>query len=388
MDDEVMAPIRQLLAWDRFAEAKELIEVALQKHPEQPLLHAHLAALHKEFGEVDRSRSELIDAADRALRAKDLEAQAFAELWLGYLNNRQGRPQDAVQHFEAAAKIQPPSAELCAVLCQAYVKLRQWDKARAWGVLSLQMRASEANCPAKAKVARNRPRRFNPAARERNVISFSLFGKDPYYQECAVTVARSAKGFFPEFRCWFYCSDDIPGNVRDSLTRSGAKVMMVGTPHQVSQHPFSALFWRFLPFDEAEVDIVLVRDVDSPFTLRERLAIDYWLGTDAPFLTMRDHLNHTEPLMAGMWGGFTELLPPLAQVMFRYRPPGRSKYVDQMFLRRFVWPRICEATLAIDSVYSFGETVDFPAEANRPGSLTVGSGWRRDQILANRDGVP
>jgi hypothetical protein len=85
--------------------------------------------------------------------------------------------------------------------------------------------------------------------------------------------------------------------------------------------------------------------------------------------------------MAGMWGGFTGLLPPLGPAAARFLPPDRSRYVDQQFLRRFVLPRIRDATLAVDSVYALGESVDFPPGCPAAGSIRAGSGWSRKQIL-------
>jgi hypothetical protein len=381
MDANELTPIRQLLAADRFKEAREAIAAALLRHRDQPLLLAYQAALRMEFGEFDAAQDGLIDAAARAGQASDGEAQAFAEMWLGYLANRRKRPDEAVTHFEISAAIRDPSADLCAALCQTYVDLKQPDKAKAWGARSLAMRAAEATCPEAERVKRQRPRPFSPARRQHNVIAFSLFGGDPFYRECAVTIARSARGIFPEFTCRFYCSTEIPQNVNEALSRAGARVLVGGTRPDVARHPFSGAFWRFLPFDDPDVDMVLVRDVDSPFTFRERLAIDYWLASDAPFLTMRDSAQHTEPLMAGMWGGFTGLLPPLSPVMWKYIPSGSSKFVDQRFLRLFIWPRIREATLAIDSVYKLGRSVEYPADSRRPGALSVGAGWRRDEIV-------
>jgi hypothetical protein len=52
-----------------------------------------------------------------------------------------------------------------------------------------------------------------------------------------------------------------------------------------------------------------VRDVDSPILPRERAGIDLWLASDAPFYCLRDNPIHAEPMLAGMWGGFTGLLP-------------------------------------------------------------------------------
>src|SRR5207302_11089623 len=96
---------------------------------------------------------------------------------------------------------------------------------------------------------------------------------------------------------------------------------------------WSGLFWRFYAFDDPEVNVVMVRDIDSPFTLRERLAVEEWLASEFPFHVIRDHYNHSEPMMAGLWGGWTRLLPPMRALVERHLPQARDRYSDQEFLR-------------------------------------------------------
>jgi len=372
MDTQTRTRITNELAAGQFAEARQMIDAHLAAHPDDILGCAYRGVTRLQLGEISPARDELLLASERAEAAGDIATAAFAELWLGYLHNRRKDGENAVRHFERSANLNPPSADLCAALCQTYAKMDRTAPARDWGAKALAMRATEGDCPPGERVPRQRPRAFDPAARRRNILAFSLFGTDPYYRECAVTIARSAAGIFPEFTCRFYCAPEVPDTVRSALAGPGNQVMVVSANQPGRQHPFAGLLWRFLAFDDPDVDVVLVRDVDSPFTLRERAATDLWLVSDAPFLTIRDSLNHTEPLMAGMWGGFTGLLPPIGPVATRFLPPDRSRYVDQRFLRRFVWPRIRDATLAVDSFYSLGNSVEFPSGC--PGS-PVGSGW-------------
>jgi hypothetical protein len=381
MDPQTRRAITIELAAGRFADAKAMIDVHLAAHPDDLVAQVYRGTMRLELGETEAARDELARTGERAEAAGDAEAAAFAQLWLGYLHNRREERERAVEHFERSAALAPPSTDLCAALCQTYARLGRDGPARDWGAKSLALRAAEGDCAPSERVARARPRAFDPTARRRNVLAFSLFGADPYYRECAVTIARSARGIFPEFTCRFYCAPEIPDPVRGAIAAAGAQVMVVTARDPGPQHPFAGLMWRFLAFDDPQADLVLVRDVDSPFTLRERAAIDLWLSGEAPFVTIRDHVNHTEPLMAGMWGGFTGLLPPLGPGAARFLPPDRSRYVDQQFLRRFVWPRIRDATLAVDSVYALGESVDFPPGCPAAGSIRAGSGWSRKQIL-------
>ena len=92
------------------------------------------------------------------------------------------------------------------------------------------------------------------------------------------------------------------------------------------------MFWRFLAFDDQNVDFVMVRDVDSPFTVRERLAVEEWLASGFPFHVIRDHRYHMEPMMGGLWGGRTGVLPPLTPMIGSFLSTYRAKYTDQHFL--------------------------------------------------------
>jgi hypothetical protein len=228
------------------------------------------------------------------------------------------------------------------------------------------------------QVPRRRPVAFNSKSRARNIISYSLFGDDLYYRECAITNARQARFAFPEFTARFYCSAGVPEPALQALAATGAQIKI---SEDRSGAFFGALMWRFLALDDPDVDVVLVRDVDSPLLSRERAAIDLWLQDDAPFHVLRDNILHTAPIMAGLWGGFTGLLPKLGPKIVKYLQVDTTRYCDQSFLSKFVWPQIRDATLAIDSVYSLGKSVDFPAAFPKHGRDHVGVSWSRQQIL-------
>jgi hypothetical protein len=139
---------------------------------------------------------------------------------------------------------------------------------------------------------------------------------------------------------------------------------------------WSGLFWRFLAFDDPNVSVVMIRDVDSPFTVRERLVVDDWLTSRFPFHVIRDHYNHTEPMMAGLWGGWTGLLPPLGQLVKEFQGKVKDRYADQEFLRLNVWPRIRTATLAHDRFSKLGETRPPPPHPTEA-YTHIGMAWPR-----------
>ncbi len=130
----------------------------------------------------------------------------------------------------------------------------------------------------------------------------------------------------------------------------------------------------------------MIRDVDSPFSLRERLAVDEWLASAFPFHAIRDHLYHCEPLMAGLWGGFTGLLPSMRSLTEKFGSQ-ESRYVDQKFLRLEIWPRIREAALVHDRYFKLGETRP-PPHHSTEACTHIGMSWPRGghkkEVLVSR----
>ena len=52
----------------------------------------------------------------------------------------------------------------------------------------------------------------------------------------------------------------------------------------------------------------IVRDSDARLLPRERAAVDEWIASEKPFHAMRDYPAHTDPIMAGCWGGNNALI--------------------------------------------------------------------------------
>jgi len=191
--------------------------------------------------------------------------------------------------------------------------------------------------------------------------------------------ASTAFALFPEWRCRFYCDRNVPQSVRNVLLRVHSQLFV---SDGVSEN-WSGLIWRFEAYDDPDVNVVMVRDVDSPFTLRERLAVDEWLASDFPFHVIRDHLYHCEPMMAGLWGGFTKVLAPISSLLASYRHPADDRYADQKFLRHEIWPRIRNATLVHDRFFKLGETRNPPSHPTEA-TTHIGMSWPRERKLSSR----
>jgi hypothetical protein len=127
----------------------------------------------------------------------------------------------------------------------------------------------------------------------------------------------------------------------------------------VSKFEFQPAFWRFLPACEADVEILLVRDTDSPITPREVAAVDQWLASGADVHIMRDHPKHEYPMLAGMWGCRTAGFRNMDELIARWK---RFDYYgcDQKFLGTVIYPRIH------NHAWINGECIKFPGETIHP----------------------
>jgi hypothetical protein len=94
----------------------------------------------------------------------------------------------------------------------------------------------------------------------------------------------------------------------------------------------------------------MIRDCDSVLNIRERKAVEEWLGSGKRFHLLRDNAAHTDLILAGLWGGVARLLPPVPQLVqgFSYNPVTESRTADQHFLGRVVWPLIKDHCLIHD----------------------------------------
>jgi hypothetical protein len=247
-------------------------------------------------------------------------------------------------------------------LCAACHKLGDDRAARRWGEKAIEE---------KSRVASDGGSKFQlsePRSEGRNIISFSLWGSHPRYLRGALHNAVRAGFVYPGFKCRFYVDRSVPQDLLDALQGAGAELAMdEGEPS--NRHRLTR---RFLVAGDPEVGRYLVRDCDSLVNAREAAAVSAWTDSGQPFHVMRDWWTHTDPILAGMWGGIGGALPPIAPMIEAYR----SKEIetpnwDQWFLRDRIWPSIREATLAHDRLFVTEGSAPFPGIVPA-GNLHVG----------------
>jgi len=128
------------------------------------------------------------------------------------------------------------------------------------------------------------------------------------YTVGALKNAELAKSVYPNFVCRFYVDSTVPECVVKALSDSGAEIII--KPDNVD---CSGMRWRFEPLFDPSVSVAIVRDADARLTKREAEAVREWLASGKTYHVMRDHPNHVQHIMAGMWGALCNRIPEFEQ---------------------------------------------------------------------------
>jgi hypothetical protein len=205
------------------------------------------------------------------------------------------------------------------------------------------------------------------------IISFSLWGDNPRYTVGAIRNARLAPGVYSGWKCRFYCASSVPRETVAQL-ESMAHVEVV---QREEGGDWTALFWRFDAASDPDVSVMLSRDADSRLNTRERWAVEEWLASDRDFHVMRDHPEHTAPILGGMWGVRNGLLSNMRELIQSY-PKENVWQIDQRFLAEVITPVVKDRWLEHDEYYA-----KKPFPARRDGRSFVGEPFdARDRSLA------
>ncbi|XP_057295755.1 uncharacterized protein LOC130624199 [Hydractinia symbiolongicarpus] len=131
--------------------------------------------------------------------------------------------------------------------------------------------------------------------------------------------------------------------------------------------------WRFFPLADDTVDIVCVRDLDSPILKREEDAVREWLTSGHIMHVMRDHVQHGTVILGGMWGFLNAMNRGLGRKIVdrvlhnaakRTGSAEAAKSSDQTVLARHVWPLVKLDTLQHDAYLckNYEGSVPFPTK--------------------------
>lgn len=299
---------------------------------------------------------------------------------LGIVLTRSGRHDEAIGIFLEARGLAPEDANILDGLANAYGRAGDGEQARHYGEESLAIKDRQSGGAIKDRqsaasggdiLPSEPPPPFDPARPERNVIAFSLWGDAPRYLDGALRNVEAARRLYPSWQCRFYLDPTVPEINVKRLVAGGA--VIVGMPRRGNF--YEGLFWRFHVAQDRSVSRFLVRDCDAVVNSREKAAVEAWLASDRYFHVMRDYHTHTELILAGLWGGVGGLLP-VRKLIADFTKKGASgaivRTIDQIFLRRMVWPLVRGSLMTHDSQHRVLAAQDFPAGATLPPGRHVG----------------
>lgn len=184
----------------------------------------------------------------------------------------------------------------------------------------------------------------------KRVIAFSLWGNNPKYWFGAKKNIELAKKFYPGWILKFYidesCNEEFVKTLEDEIVEIEiVKSDFLGITYDGSYpHSHQGMFWRFLAYEDTEVEYFLSRDCDSRLSERESLAVSEWIESGKRFHIMRDHPYHQAPILGGMWGAKSDLLRQIDLkskiIEWNKIKMSYSLGVDQDFLGRIIYPII------------------------------------------------
>ena len=219
-----------------------------------------------------------------------------------------------------------------------------------------------------------------------NICSLSLWGCAYEYWSGALQNARLHKSLRSGYDIFIFT--DI-SSLRQALVDPKIRIIVdeleeCSTLITIDRTPgYMGMFWRMLPFLWEGVERVIVRDADSILTSRELEAVRHWERSRYPFHIMRDHPAHTAAVMGGMFGGIVDtqmrkIFEPLKSLLLadRQYKLNTGWQVDQVFLKRYVFPLVSQLSLIHDPFY---DRRSFPTV--RQGTEYVGDAVTRKNII-------
>ena len=195
----------------------------------------------------------------------------------------------------------------------------------------------------------------NPSRKK--IIAFSLWGNNECYNWGAVENALLAQELYPEWICRFYVFKDIIPEVKEKLESLNNVEVVVMDKNKGAGN----MFWRFIPMFEEDCEAVLSRDTDSRLNQREKEAVDLWLKQDKDLLILRDHPNHNQLIMGGMFGVKNNVFHQFRKEFEKNQKNDKmGKYFDDQIFLRDIYHQLKDNKLVFDAHHHFKDEKILP----------------------------
>jgi len=280
---------------------------------------------------------------------------------IGVLYNKMKKYEESEKWLKKGLKEAPNKALMHDSLAHCYGAQGKLKEAKKHGEASLKIKDKEAEQQkAIPKITQPIPK-FSYGNPQSHIISFSLWGNNPRYTEGALKNAQLIPHIYPGWQCRIYCDQStVPERIIIELMTAGAQIILM--PKQQKMH--EGLFWRFYVANDPKVKRYLIRDIDSLVNIKEKAAVDEWITSNKHFHILRDFYTHTDPILAGLWGGIGGVLPDLKTLMEKYvSKPTKNANCDQWMLREAIWPIIRQSVIIHDSWFKALGAKPYPKHA-------------------------
>ena len=323
-----------------------------------------MVAMYNYLGDYNSA----LNTAKRIYSLNPDDYSALYTLSANYLFAKQ--PDKTIEIALQAETIKSDDLALYDVFAEAYMLLGELGKASAAGTRSIDLKDQATQNKRVYEIPEPAISPFNTQNKSKNVIAFTLFGDNPRYCETAVINSLLAPDLYPFWSCRFYHDKHVPLHVLDRLQKNGAQLIL----KQESDDIKDKLFWRFLVMSDHSIDRYIVRDCDSVINTKESMAVNEWIKTGQRFHIMRDFYTHTELILAGMFGGTTDVFTDIELMIkeFKTLVHENRMHLDQLFLRNCIWPTIKNHALIHDHCFNNKHSKPFPASAVLPDNKHIG----------------
>ena len=152
------------------------------------------------------------------------------------------------------------------------------------------------------------------------------------------------EGIFKQWTFRIFIDDSVPLHIQSKLKSMGAELINmtnVFIPNTNGKH-YPGMFWRFLPMLDPNVNIFIVRDIDSRINPRDENAVNEWLQSDKILHVMRDHPHHYYKILGGMWG----------HKCYIHRLPIEAMIIGFLKQRKYEFNRMDDMTF-LNNVYDY-----------------------------------
>ena len=174
-----------------------------------------------------------------------------------------------------------------------------------------------------------------------------MYGNNQRYIVDLDKIIHSYNQQLPDWKCRIYVAKDVNKRSIKELIDLGCEVIIMQKKGIDARY----MNWRFLAIEDKEADAVIIRDIDSFCTPREKLMVDQWLNSEKKFHIIRDHVNHNAPIMGGLWGIKKNDIDIKMQAKKFLMI---DKYgSDQDFLKQMIYPLIKHDVMVHDSFPRF-----------------------------------